>query len=244
MRQLQLDIAPRLDAQISDFSGPSWEGVIDGVRQLHTDLISRLYIYGDAGSGKTHLLSAICDSYTEAHRTAIRVPLLDLLDTPTEAIAALEHFDLVALDDIEAVIGVPHWQKAIFNLINLSKHEGGQLVFSSRFAPKELRLELPDLHSRLMQAVSVQLPDGRLYADRKSLIDSTLERRGVHLPAEIIEYLLHNGPHQAALLLQCLDQLEQLLKGNKTKMNAATLKQIFVFIKEYQTQQSNHTTDV
>ena len=62
MRQLRLDIEPYLDAQISDFAGPSWGSVIDSVRQLHTGLIQQLFIYGQAGAGKSHLLSAIGES--------------------------------------------------------------------------------------------------------------------------------------------------------------------------------------
>lgn len=65
MRQLQLDIEPQLDARISDFSGPGWGHVVDAVRQLHAGLVNRFYIYGGAGTGKSHLLSAICDSYLE-----------------------------------------------------------------------------------------------------------------------------------------------------------------------------------
>lgn len=233
MKQLHLNIEPQLDAQMSDFSGPSWAAVIDGVRQLHTGLIQRFYIYGGAGTGKSHLLSAICDSYLENGHSAIQVSLLELLDAPTEAISSLERYDLVALDDIEAISGVIHWQKAIFNLIN-NNLDRGQLIFSSRFAPIELRLELPDLQSRLTQAVSVKLPTGQLYADRSALVKSILERRGVHFPKEIIQYLLQHGPQQASLLLQCLQHLEQLLKGEKTKLSYTTLKQIYALIDEYQ----------
>ncbi len=61
------------------------------------------------------------------------------------------------LDDIEAISGVPHWQRAVFHLVNYNNEGGGQLVFSSRFAPIELKLELPDLQSRLTQAVSAKV---------------------------------------------------------------------------------------
>lgn len=234
MRQLQLNIEPQLDAKISDFSGPGWAAVIDAVRQLHAGLLNRFYVYGEAGSGKSHLLSAICDSYLELGKSAIKVSLLELLDAPIEAISALESYDLVALDDIEAIIGVPHWQTAIFHLINNSHQDGGQLVFSSRFAPKELKLELYDLRSRLNQAVSVRVPNGEDFADRQSLLNSVLERRGVHFDAQIIDYLLNHGPHQTSLLLQSVDQLEKLLQGEKTKLSHAMLRQIYALIDEYQ----------
>lgn len=234
MRQLQLNIEPQLDARISDFSGPSWGHVIDAIRQMHAGLLNRFYVYGGAGTGKSHLLSAICDSYLELGKTAIQVSLLELLDAPIEAITALERYDLVALDDIEAINGVKHWQKAVFHLINYNNQEGGQLVFSSRYAPMELKLELPDLQSRLTQAVSVKLPNGSLFADRQALVMSVLERRGVHLDNQIIDHLLNYGPHQASSLLVALERLENLLKGERTKLSNATLKQIYALIDEYQ----------
>ena len=233
MRQLQLDIEPQLDARISDFSGPGWGPVIDGVRQLHAGLMSRFYLYGGAGTGKSHLLSAICDSYLDVGKSAIKVSLLELLDAPIEAITSLELYDLVALDDIEAISGVPHWQKAVFHLINNNNEDGGQLVFSSRLAPIELKLELPDLQSRLTQAVSVKVPSGQSYADRHALLDSVLERRGLHFDPHILEYLLFNGPTQTSTLLQAVDQLEKLLQGEKVKLSNATLRQIYALIDEY-----------
>ncbi|MFW1753169.1 DnaA regulatory inactivator Hda [Acinetobacter wanghuae] len=233
MRQLQLDIEPQLDARISDFSGPGWGHVIDAIRQLHTGLISRFYVYGGAGSGKSHLLSAICDSYLEVGKSAIKVSLLELLDAPTEAISSLDQYDLVALDDIEAISGVPHWQKAVFHLINYNNEGGGQLVFSSRFAPIELKLELPDLQSRLTQAVSTRVPNGSLYADRYSLVSSVLDRRGIHLDQQIFDYLLNHGSHQASVLLQTLEQIIQLFKGEKLKVSHANLRQIYALIDEY-----------
>lgn len=233
MRQLQLDIEPQLDARISDFSGPSWGHVVDGVRQLHAGLMSRFYIYGGAGAGKSHLLSAIFDSYLEIGKSAIQVSLLELLDAPTEAITALDRYDLVALDDIEAISGVPHWQRAVFHLINYNNEGGGQLVFSSRYAPIELKLELPDLQSRLTQAVSVRVPNGSLYADRQALVVSVLSRRGIQIDPQIVDYLLLHGPHQTSVLLQTLEQLIQLLKGEKTKLSNVTLRQIYALIDEY-----------
>lgn len=233
MRQLRLDIEPYLDAQISDFAGPSWGSVIDSVRQLHTGLIQQLFIYGQAGAGKSHLLSAIGESYLELGKRAIRVPLLALLDAPVEAIQALEHYDLVALDDLEAISGVMAWQKAIFHLINRSYETQTQLVFSSRFAPMELRLQLPDLQSRLNQSVSIQVPDGTAYEDRQALLMAVTQRRGWQFQEPIIEYLLQHGPKQTNSLLTTMDRIEQVLHGEKIKLSNLRLKQIFALIDQY-----------
>lgn len=233
MRQLQLDIEPQLDAKISDFAGPSWAPVIDNIRQLHTHLIKQFYIYGEAGSGKSHLLSAICDSYLDVGKSAIKVSLLELLDAPVEAIHALDMYDLVALDDIEAINGMIQWQKAIFHLINLNYEGTGQLVFSSRLAPTELRLQFPDLQSRLTQAVSIRIPNGQQFNDRKALLTAVTLRRGWQFDQQIIDYLLLHGPKKTASLLQTLEWLEQLLKGEHTRLSTNKLKQIYALIDEY-----------
>ena len=159
--------------------------------------------------------------------------MLELLDAPTEALLALDKYELVALHDIEAISGVPHWQKAVFHLINGHNEGGGQLVLSSRYAPIELRLELPDLQSRLTQAVSVKVPSGSLYADRSALVSSVLDRRGIHIDPQIVDYLLANGPQQASILLQSLERLIQLLKGEKTRLSNANIRQIYALIDEY-----------
>ncbi|WP_374294477.1 DnaA ATPase domain-containing protein [Acinetobacter sp.] len=233
MRQLKLDIEPHLDAQISDFAGPSWGSTIDSVRQFHAGLIRQLFIYGDAGSGKSHLLSAICDSYSDVGKRAIRVPLLGLLDAPVEAIQALEYYDVVALDDIEATHGVMAWQRAIFHLINQSYESQTQLVFSSRLAPMSLRLQFPDLQSRLNQSVSIRVPDGSSYEDRYALLVAVTQRRSWQFQAPIIDYLLQYGPKQTNSLLATLDRIEQVLQGEKTKLSNLRLKQIFALIDQY-----------
>ena len=61
-----------------------------------------------------------------------------------------------------------------------------------------------------------------------------LDRRGIHIDQQIIDYLLLHGPQQASILLQTLEQLIQLLKGEKTKLSHATLRQIYALIDEYQ----------
>lgn len=233
MRQLQLDIEPHLDAKISDFAGPSWAPVIDNIRQLHTGLIKHYYIYGEAGAGKSHLLSAICDSYLDVGKTAIKVSLLELLDAPVEALHALDMYDLVALDDIEAINGMGQWQRAVFHLINLNYEGTGQLVFSSRLAPTELKLQLPDLQSRLTQAVSIRIPNGQHYSDRQALLNAVMLRRGWHFERQIVEYLLMYGPQKTATLLRTLEKLEQLLQGDVLKLSNMKLKQIFALIDEY-----------
>lgn len=230
MRQLSLSIDERPDARIGDFAGPSWVSIIDAVRQLHAHLIERLYIHGPADSGKSHLLSAICESYQDMNCSAIQVSLLELLDAPTEALSALESFDLVALDDLEAIRGVPHWQEAIFHLINRSSLGEGQLIFASRLAPSELKLELPDLRSRLAQAAVFKVPSGDRLDDRRALLHAVMKRRGWQFDAQIVEHLLYHGPNEAGRMLKLLSHIEEMFQGQRRKPSASLIRQVFAII--------------
>ena len=232
MRQLNLDIESHLDAQMSDFEGPGWTPIMDAVRQMHACLLSRMYLYGAAGTGKSHLLTAISESYLDRGMRAIQVSLLDLLDAPIEALASLEHYDLVALDDVETVAGHIQWQRAIFHLINYQSESGGQLVCSSRVAPTELKLELPDLQSRLAQAVSLKTPDGESLADRRALVEAVLRRRGLQFDDELVRFLIDEGPHKPSVLLKTIDQLTSLFHGEKKKLNLSARRQIYALIRE------------
>nr|WP_241878077.1 DnaA/Hda family protein [Psychrobacter sp. PraFG1]UNK04500.1 DnaA/Hda family protein [Psychrobacter sp. PraFG1] len=130
--QLSLNLEVRKDASLSDFAGPGWSTLIDAVRQMHVGLIGQMYIFGSAATGKTHLLSAICESYMEMDKSAICLSLKELLHTDVAVLASLESFDLVAIDDLEAIKDSREWQEAIFHLINRSREGRGQLIFAAK----------------------------------------------------------------------------------------------------------------
>ena len=90
LRQLNLAIDARPDASLADFTGPGWMPVIDAVRQLHVGLLPRFYVHGPTGSGKSHFLSAVCQSFEDLGRSAIQVSLRELIEAPTEALTSLE----------------------------------------------------------------------------------------------------------------------------------------------------------
>ncbi|WP_410209101.1 DnaA regulatory inactivator Hda [Aquirhabdus sp.] len=228
MRQLNLAIDVRSDARISDFAGPGWASVIDATRQLHAGLLSRCFIHGVADTGKTHLLSAICESYLDVGRTAIQVSLIELVHAPTEVLQALESFDLVALDDLDAVVGMPHWEEAIYHLINRSEQR--QLVFVARSPATHLPIGLPDLQSRLAQAASFGLPVGDNVDDRRALLFAVLKRNGWQFDPAITEHLIEHGSHRPGLMLKTLAKFKPLFQAQRRKPSLALIRQTMAMI--------------
>lgn len=228
MRQMNLAIDVRSDARISDFAGPGWASVIDAVRQLHVGLLTRCFIHGVADTGKTHLLSALCESYLDMGRTAIQVSFLELLNAPTEVLHALESFDLVALDDLDVIIGKPEWEEAIYHLIN--RIDQGQLVFVARSPATHLLIGLPDLQSRLAQAASFGLPMGENVEDRRALLNAVLKRNGWQFDSAITEHLIEHGSHRPGLMLKTLTKFKPLFEVQRRKPSLALIRQTLAMI--------------
>ena len=108
------------------------------------------YIWGNRGSGKSHLLKAICHHYLTQQRPALYVPLNKAQYFSPAVLENLERQDVVCLDDVQEVIGNAEWELAIFDLINRIRETGKTLLLmGSDQSPANLAARLPDLRSRL-----------------------------------------------------------------------------------------------
>jgi DnaA family protein len=161
-------------------------------------------------------------------RTAIQVSLIELVNAPTEVLQALESFDLVALDDLDAIVGMPHWEEAIYHLINRSEQR--QLVFVARSPATHLSIGLPDLQSRLAQAASFGLPAGENVEDRRALLFAVLKRNGWHFDPAITEHLIEHGSHRPGLMLKTLAKLKPLFHAQRRKPSMVLIRQTLAMI--------------
>lgn len=226
--QLNLDLAIKYDASLSDFSSPNWESVVDLVRQLHARLVNQLYLYGGQDTGKTHLLTAICESFRDMGQTAIYLSLRDLLATDPMVLASVENMDMVAIDDIDAIQDHAEWQEAVFHLINRHYENQHPIIFASRVAVNELNFSLSDLVSRLAKAPTFELPSGRDRDDRAMILQSVLARRHWQFDERITTYLLDEGPLQVGAMLAVLEHIQPMFSNlGRTQVPKAVITEAF-----------------
>jgi len=115
-----------------------------------------VYLWGDTGSGVTHLLQAI--QHQHSNLNIQYLPLADLADYPADHIVeGLDQLDMVVIDDLQKVIGIDSWELALFNLYNRLRDNGKQLMVGANMPPKQLRVKLQDLQSRLQWGIVCQL---------------------------------------------------------------------------------------
>ena len=253
--QLSLNLDIKHDASLSDFAGPGWMSIIDAVRQLHVGLIGQLYLFGSPATGKSNLLSAICESFIEMDKSAICLSLNELIHTDVHVLSSLENFDLIAIDDLEVLEQSSQWQEALFHLINRSREGQRQLLFAANKPAGDLPFQLRDLLTRLAQAPAFKVPTGHDLADRQALLQSILRRRGWQFDDRIINHLLTEGPHRIGAMMEVLNYIQPMFSNlGRSNISKAVISDALRTIDEQtlaaeladiaqETQVDNETTD-
>ena len=89
-----------------------------------------VWLWGRAGTGKTHLLQAACAAAGAAGAATAYIDLRDT--TEPERLEGCEMLATVCLDSLEVVAGDAGWNAALFRLHTLMQDLRGRLVVASR----------------------------------------------------------------------------------------------------------------
>lgn len=232
--QLSLDYMDiKTEASLHDFETMGFLPILSAVGDVLDGRVRELYVYGDVGSGKSHLMTAIFNVYQQRHGMAMMVSLAELMGADVQALTGLEMFKLVILDDVHLANAYPEWQEALFHLINRCRAVGHQLIYTATTTPNEIGFELPDLTTRLSQALSFALPDGTNVEDRHALLKSILRKKGWQLPTTIVEELVQSGPYNVGDMLTVVGNIVPYFGyKNRWRLSPKMLEQLKSAIKE------------
>ncbi|ADL36491.1 chromosomal replication initiator protein DnaA2 (plasmid) [Butyrivibrio proteoclasticus B316] len=111
-----------------------------------------LYIYGDHGSGKTHLLKTIEDyiNHESDDKRAFYILaekfINDVMDMKTNGnsnkfVDFYRSLDVLLIDDIDCFVGKSEASSELVNIIDVMLNDEKQLVFSSQKEPRKLGIE-------------------------------------------------------------------------------------------------------
>ncbi|RFA30435.1 DnaA regulatory inactivator Hda [Alkalilimnicola ehrlichii] len=186
---------------------------------------SNLFLYGDKGLGKTHLLQAACRAAAGEGALAVYLPLADALTWSLQVLEGLETMSLVAVDDVHLLRQHQDWQVALFHLFNSVRDAGGRLLFAAQDKPGDLGFSLPDLVSRLQWGLVLRLQD---LDDEEKLAGLCFRahQRGLELPRETAQYLLARFPRDMAYLFDTLDRLDQASLAAQRRLTIPFIRQV------------------
>ncbi|WGZ92930.1 MAG: DnaA regulatory inactivator Hda [Candidatus Thiothrix putei] len=176
----------------------------------------QIFLWGEAQAGKSHLLQAYCERYYQRGLMAAYVPLGSCAQYGIRVLAGVEGKHLVAVDELDAVIGQRDWEVALMNLINSCRANHQPLIMAARMNPREMTCVLPDFSSRLLWGA-----DYRVYpvqgAQCLQAMAWRAHQRGFELSEQVMKYIERHYPQNMTTLMAVLDRLDtaSLTKGRK-----------------------------
>jgi len=180
------------------------------------------WLYGPEGSGKTHLLQALC---ARAGVAAAYVPLPQLLSYGAAALADWHEARWLCLDDVAAVIGNLEWERALFAAYRDCEERGASLLMAARAAPPELPFALPDLASRCAAGQRIALR--ALDEDEQcAALQLRARQRGVELPEESARYLQRRLPRDMGSLFAVLEELDDAALTEQRRLTVPFIRDV------------------
>ncbi|MDT0511373.1 DnaA regulatory inactivator Hda [Halomonas sp. LES1] len=223
--QLPLGVGLRDDATFANFhAGPNATLVGRLAQQLEQEGEPFLYLWGAPGVGRSHLLQAACHGASDQDRRALYLPLEELGHFPPLMLEDIERLDLVAIDDLERVVGRPRWEEALFHAYNRLRDAGKRLIVAAEAPPRQLPVKLPDLASRLIWGVTFHV-QGLDDAGRLAALQLRARVRGMLLTDDVARYILHRGPRRLDELFRLLEELDRASLSAQRKLTIPFVKQ-------------------
>ena len=223
--QIPLQLEPRRPDRFDEFvAGPN-ENALAAVRQLLDETGGSLFLSGPEGSGKSHLLNALCHAARENGLAAFYIALKRLPEEAAASLEGLQVLDLVCVDDLDAVAGNPVWENALFACFNEVRAAHGRLLVSSSQSLASLELCLPDLTSRLAWGVrqNLRLPDDE---GKLQILQQRARTLRIDLPEDVQNYLLKHSKRDMSSLLLALERLKDAAFVSKRKITVPLAREI------------------
>ena len=160
-----------------------------------------LFIYGDAGLGKTHLLQAIA-SYVNDNYPAYRVRYVTSETFLNEFIDSMQSgsrdgfkrryrdIDVLLVDDVQFFQGKQETLEEFFHTFNHLHQTNRQIVLSSDRAPDQIGFE-DRLRSRFQQGLLTDIQPPELET-RLAILRKKAELETARIPAEVLEFIAAN----------------------------------------------------
>ena len=161
-----------------------------------------LFIYGNSGLGKTHLMYAIANVLRRTH-PEYRIIYVKGEDFTNELITAIQEgnvqafrnkyrmVDLLLLDDVQFIAGKERTQEEFFHTFNALYEAKKQIVLTSDRPPKEINTLEDRMKTRFEWGLlaDIQPPD---FETRIAILRDKAAKMEVNLPDDVSTYIAEN----------------------------------------------------
>jgi DnaA family protein len=185
----------------------------------------QIFLWGEEGSGKSHLLKAACQKANNLKKTAFYFSLEADNLPPPSMLHGLESLDLVCFDNIEQIAGNSDWEKAFFNFFNTHRENNKLLILSASCPPKYLAMQLPDLKTRMSWGLTLKLKPLSNEQRLNALIYKA-DALGFEISPNVGKFLLLHYASDLPSIWRLLNKMERATLVAQRKLTVPFLKQI------------------
>ena len=194
-----------------------------------------LFIYGNSGLGKTHLLNAICHEI-KRNDPSMKIVLTDGEEFTNEFIEALNHrtttefqnkyrkVDVLLMDDVQFIASKERTQEEFFHTFNALTQDGKQIVLSSDRPPKDM----PQLEDRMRTLfewgllADVQPPD---LETRMLIVKRKADALNFDISDDVVEYIAQKLKNNIRQLESAVKKMQAYVQIQGAHVNTATAQQ-------------------
>ncbi len=195
-----------------------------------------LFIYGESGLGKTHLLHAI-GHYAESLYPGIRVRYVSSEEFTNDFINSIANnrasvfqsryreIDILLIDDIQFLQGKDSTQEAFFHTFNTLHDHNKQVVITSDLPPKHLTGFEDRMRSRFEWGLitDVQAPD---LETRIAILRKKAQSEKLQVSNEILEYMASKVSSNIRELEGTLIRVTAFASLNRTQVDMALVQTV------------------
>ena len=218
MRQLLLDLPAEKPQTLASFEIGANAELYQLLQRLEqrnpTGLDERfVYLWGDAGAGKTHLLRALAASDASLYIAG---------DAEAQAFVYQTATTLYLIDDAHKLS--PDAQIAAFALFNQVREQGGCLLAAGDVAPATLSVR-EDLRTRFGWGLIYQV-HGLSDDEKIAALTHAATARGLTLSPGVLPYLLNHFARDMRSLSAMLDALDEYSLETKRAITLPLLREL------------------
>lgn len=195
-----------------------------------------LFIYGNSGLGKTHLLNAIAHSISETN------PGANIIYTQGESFTnelvkyigqkSTEAFhekyrnaDVLLVDDVQFIAGRDSTQEEFFHTFNALYQAGNQIVLTSDQPPKEIALLEDRLRNRFEWGLIADISSPDLET-RMAIIKRKAEGLNFELPDDIVSYIAERLKNNIRQLEGAVKKMQAYVTMQNMPINIMTAQNV------------------
>ena len=189
---------------------------------LGSDKGVQIFIDDLGSNGKSYLLQAICNDFSNSNNSSIYIPMQEVINLDPSILEGVSELNLICIDDLDLINKRREWEIALFNLINECYEKECFLLLSGSINKLEA---IPDLVSRIKKMETLRLEainDDELLEATKAISKNL----NIEISDKNMNYLINNSKRDVKTIFRTLSQLEKESLERKKSIGLNLIKEV------------------